>query len=64
MGSWLWDIIKSPYVLISAIRQLVCGEISVKEVLKQGLDYLVKAVKYVVKNLSIFKPWKKVSNQI
>ena len=63
MGSWLWDIIKSPIVLITIIKQLVCGELTVKQVLEQGLDYLVKDVKYVAKHLNVFKPWKKYSNQ-
>ncbi|WP_167956189.1 RHS repeat-associated core domain-containing protein [Anaerosporobacter faecicola] len=59
MGSWLWDIIKSPVVLITIIKQLVCGELTVKQVIKQGLDYLVADIKYVTKHLWIFKPWKK-----
>lgn len=62
MGSWLWDIIKSPIVLISTIKQLVCGELTLKQVLEQSLDFLVKDIKYVSKHLLYLSLGKNVVN--
>lgn len=55
-------IIKSPIVLISITKQLVCGELTLKQVLEQSLDFLVKDIKYVSEHLNVFKPWKSVVN--
>ena len=63
VASWIWDIISAPLVFIKIIKELICGELTISEVIKQGFEYFVKDIKYVKKHLSVFKATKKTSNK-
>lgn len=63
VASWIWDIIRAPLIFIKIIKELVCGELTIGEVIRQGFEYFVNDIKYVTKHLSVFKPTKKTSNK-
>ena len=62
VGAWIKDIIQSPKALITIVKQLISGELSVNKLIKAGLEGMVEDVVYIAKHKSVFNPFKKVSN--
>lgn len=62
VGEWIKDIIQSPKALITIVKQLISGELSVNKLIKAGLEGMVEDVVYIAKHKSVFNPFKKVSN--